>query len=243
MSAKATGTSAAHRRADGAIAGAAFAVLFSASAAVALAPRSESVQTETAAATIEIYAQSPVEQAANAFAAEQQCLAEVMYYEARGEGEDGQKAVAEVVMTRMQSRYYPDTVCEVVHQGATRADRACQFSFACDGSMKRRKDRAAWERSKQLAAKILSGAEQIGSATHNATAFHTVDVSPVWANYMERVTQIGNHIFYRRLPYAQTVALQEAARTAELNAQVTAPESIDPQIQIELPVERAANGA
>ena len=253
MSAKATGVRSAYRRADGAIAGAAFVALFSATGAVAFNHHTDkfAMPEVVPAATLEIYAQSPVELAANAFADEQQCLAEVMYYEARGEGEDGQKAVAEVVMARVQSRYYPDSVCGVVHQGATRTDKACQFSFACDGSLKRRKERAAWDRSRQLASKIMSGAVQLGGSTENAIAFHTVDVAPGWSLAMERVTQIGNHVFYRRLPYAQTAALKAAVKQSEAayvpSAEIApasdaAGAAVDPAMEIELPVADGASG-
>src|SRR5262245_36110497 len=93
----------------------------------------------------ELLAASEDRLAAEKDAAERRCLAEVIYYEARGEGDLGEKAVAEVVMARLKSRYYPKSICGVVHQGADRPGRSCQFSFACDGSMKQAKEIDAWD--------------------------------------------------------------------------------------------------
>jgi spore germination cell wall hydrolase CwlJ-like protein len=142
---------------------------------------------------------SPVEQALAALTTEQLCLAEAMYYEAVGEGTNGQKAVAEVILERVQNRNYPNTICEIVHQGAERRT-GCQFSYTCDGSLKRPKNAVAWRRVRSLASEIMEGAVRLGSLTGRATHFHTVNVQPVWASELERTTQIGNHIFYRRGP-------------------------------------------
>ena len=73
-----------------------------------------------------------------------------MYYEARSEGVFGQKAVAEVVLSRLRNKHYPNTVCGVVYQGAERKT-GCQFTYTCDGSLKRPLEHEAWERSRRLA--------------------------------------------------------------------------------------------
>lgn len=124
------------------------------------------------------------------------CLTEAVYYEARGESPRGQAAVAQVVMNRVKHPAYPKSVCAVVFQGA---GRVCQFSFACDGSMKRRRENLAWSRARDIATRALSGAlrAEIGSATH----FHTTAVSPAWAPQMLRVANVGTHVFYRFSPY------------------------------------------
>src|SRR5688572_1579381 len=109
-------------------------------------------------------AHSKVELAAPKHAAEQSCLAEALYYEARGEGEEGQKAIAEVILARVESKLYPETICDVVYQGASRKT-GCQFSFACDGSLLRKKQRAAWEQSQLLAAKIVNGTIRLAGST------------------------------------------------------------------------------
>lgn len=127
--------------------------------------------------------------------AEHRCLAEVMYYEARGEGEAGEKAVAEVVFHRVQSRLRGRSICAVVYEGASRP--GCQFSFACDGSRAHAKSVKEWREAEILAADILAGAESLADATGNALNYHAAYMRPVWASKLVRTAQIGNHIFYR----------------------------------------------
>ena len=136
-------------------------------------------------------------------AAEQRCLAEAMYYEARGEGRDGEEAIAEVIFHRMHRRGYPGSICGVVYQGANDG-AACQFSFVCNGEMERPKSRADWARANLLAARILSGYVPLGDATDGATSFHAADIEPDWSGSLERTVQIGNHVFYK--PLARTRA-------------------------------------
>ena len=123
-----------------------------------------------------------------------ECRTQAVYYEARGEGRDGMRAVAQVVLNRARHRAFPRTVCGVVFQGAGRRS-GCQFSFTCDGSMHGRVNRAAWNRAKDIASSALSGYVYgpVGTATH----FHTTAVSPVWRNTLVRVSQVGQHVFYR----------------------------------------------
>lgn len=125
-----------------------------------------------------------------------ECLAQAVYYEARGESARGQAAVAQVVLNRVKHPAFPRTVCGVVYQGAGR--KGCQFSFACDGSMNRRRETVAWKRARDVAARALAGAAgaEIGAATH----FHTTAVSPGWAPQMLRVASVGTHIFYKFAP-------------------------------------------
>lgn len=129
-------------------------------------------------------------------ARELDCLAQAVYFEARGETQQGQAAVAQVVLNRVKNPNFPKTICGVVFQGA--ASRGCQFSFACDGSMRRRLDAGAWSRARKVATRALSGAvaADIGSATH----FHTTGVAPAWGAHMKRVAQVGLHVFYRFNP-------------------------------------------
>jgi hypothetical protein len=125
------------------------------------------------------------------------CLTTAVYYEARGESPRGQAAVAQVVMNRVKHPAFPKTVCGVVFQGAGR--RGCQFSFACDGSMRRGREVLAWKRARDVATRALAGAAraEVGSATH----FHTTAVSPIWAPQMLRVAHVGAHVFYKFSPY------------------------------------------
>ena len=127
--------------------------------------------------------------------AEHKCLSEVLYYEARGEGADGQKAIAEVVFHRMNHGDYGHSICAVVYEGANRS--GCQFSFACNGDTKRAKQLDAWHRAEALAASILTGQVPLRNATGGALNFHSASVSPDWADTMDKTTQIGNHVFYR----------------------------------------------
>lgn len=122
------------------------------------------------------------------------CLTQAVYFEARGETSAGQAAVAQVVLNRVRSPAFPKTVCGVVFQGAARR-QGCQFSFACDGSMRRGRELVAWNRAQHVAARALSGG--VMSAVGNATHFHTINVQPVWGPNLRRVAQVGLHVFYR----------------------------------------------
>lgn len=123
-----------------------------------------------------------------------ECLTQAVYYEARGETPAGQAAVAQVVLNRARHPSFPKSICGVVFQGA-QSRGACQFSFACDGSMRKRREPGAWDRAERVAARALSGSvmNSVGTATH----FHTVNVSPTWGPRLVRVNQVGLHIFYR----------------------------------------------
>jgi hypothetical protein len=145
------------------------------------------------------------------------CLTEAVYFEARGEPARGQAAVAQVVLNRVANPSFPKSVCGVVFQGA--ASRGCQFSFACDGSMRQGLETAAWDRARQVAERALAGVTSggIGAATH----FHTVDVQPYWTPQMLRVAQVGLHIFYRVNPRA--AATQPQVEHAVMISLPTAP--------------------
>lgn len=123
-----------------------------------------------------------------------ECLTQAAYYEARGEGSDGMRAVVQVVLNRARHPSFPRSVCGVVFQGSGRRV-GCQFSFTCDGSMRAPVNRAAWNRARTVASAALSGAVYAGVG--NATFFHTTGVSPSWRNSLLRVSQVGSHIFYR----------------------------------------------
>lgn len=122
------------------------------------------------------------------------CLAQAIYFEARGEPLKGQIAVAEVVLNRVDNRAYPDTVCGVTNQGAS-SGRACQFSYACNGT-KRMASPLPRERAEKLAAIMLAGRER--TVTDGATHFHATYVRPAWSRKFVRTAAIGQHIFYRQ---------------------------------------------
>ena len=122
------------------------------------------------------------------------CLADAVYYEARGESATGQAAVAQVVLNRVRHPAFPKSVCGVVFQGAHTGD-TCQFSFACDGSMSRPREPGAWRQARSVAARALSGfvMPSVGNATH----FHVAGLQTEWGPQLMRVAQIGLHVFYR----------------------------------------------
>lgn len=128
---------------------------------------------------------------------EMTCLAEAVYYEARGESLDGQRAVAEVVLRRTKDHRFPSTVCGVVYQGAHQRN-ACQFSFACDGIGHGRRDKLAWKRAVDVAEYETVGEGRLSDTTAGAQYFHTTRVNPPWSKRFIRTARIGTHIFYRQ---------------------------------------------
>ncbi|MFC7291007.1 cell wall hydrolase [Hirschia litorea] len=147
------------------------------------------------------------------------CLAEAIYYEARSEALGGQLAVAEVIENRVASEYYPDTVCDVVYQGSNRVT-GCQFSFTCDGSLRRKPRGEAWDRSVEVAAYVMMGLSS-KTLTGNATHYHTDYVSPYWSSSLIHTETIGTHIFYRNpegREWTVVRAREAKARAAERRA-------------------------
>ncbi len=125
------------------------------------------------------------------------CLAEAIYFEARSEPEKGQMAVAQVVVNRAFSGYYPNDICGVVYQNKHR-HLSCQFTFACDGIPDIVNSKWHWELAERLANEALDGKgylQDVGKATH----YHAYYVSPYWARKMRKMVRIGAHTFY--FPY------------------------------------------
>lgn len=131
--------------------------------------------------------------------AQWRCLTEAIYFEARGEPIEGQAAVAEVILNRVDSPRYPDTVCKVVNQGTGRL-HACQFSYTCDGIPERVTEPRAWDAAGKIAHLLMDGAPR--TLTADATHYHADYVDPYWAQVYPRTTQVGTHIFYRQVPGA-----------------------------------------
>lgn len=115
------------------------------------------------------------------------CMAEALYFEARGESRQGQAAVAEVILNRLHSGSFPNSICGVINQQS-------QFSYTIGGK-KSIRNKATYMRVRQVAEAALSG--QTGDLTNGATYFHTPAVRPAWSRRFERTVQIGRHIFYR----------------------------------------------
>lgn len=129
----------------------------------------------------------------------EQCLAEAVYYEARSERLPGQKAVAEVILNRVNSKHFPNTICGVVYQGAERTT-GCQFSFTCDGSTARIPKGKAWKRAQQVAEHMIVGAS--APMTWRSTHYHTTNVNPAWSKTLRQTRQYDTHVFYRFRPRA-----------------------------------------
>jgi spore germination cell wall hydrolase CwlJ-like protein len=125
--------------------------------------------------------------------AQWKCLQTALYFEARGESLKGQFAVAEVILNRVDSREYPNSVCGVVQQGG---NAGCQFSYVCDGNSDVMRDREAADKAGRIARVMLNGAPR--GLTAGATHFHTRAVNPRWAHRFPRTASIGAHLFYRQ---------------------------------------------
>jgi cell wall hydrolase len=123
------------------------------------------------------------------------CLSEALYFEARGENLRGQFAVAEVILNRVDSSVFPDTVCKVINQGTGRGKYKCQFSYNCDGKPERITEPAAYDRVAKVARIMLDGEARV--LTKGATFYHTVNVNPAWAREFTLTAFIGVHKFYR----------------------------------------------
>jgi hypothetical protein len=123
------------------------------------------------------------------------CLAQAVYYEARSQTEDGQRAVAQVVLNRVRHPAYPNSVCGVVYQGPQRAGGGCQFTFTCDGSLAATPTGPAWAQARRIAAAALAG--EVYAPVGHATHYHTQQVVPAWAFRLAKVAVIGAHSFYR----------------------------------------------
>ena len=124
-----------------------------------------------------------------------ECLAQAIYYEAGGEGVDGERAVAQVVLNRVRHPGFPPSICGTVYQGAERVT-GCQFTFTCDGSLRRLPGGSFWSRARRLAREALVSGSVFGPIGH-ATHYHADYVLPYWADSLEKQAIIGRHIFYR----------------------------------------------
>jgi spore germination cell wall hydrolase CwlJ-like protein len=123
-----------------------------------------------------------------------ECLTAAVYYEAAVESTEGQRAVAQVVLNRVRHPAYPRTVCGVVFQGSERST-GCQFTFTCDGALRRTPSAAGWARARRVAEEALAGKvyAPVGWATH----YHTNWVVPYWSSSLVKLANVGSHIFFR----------------------------------------------
>ena len=121
------------------------------------------------------------------------CLAAAVLYEA-GDSADDQRPVAQVILNRARHPAFPASICGVVFQGSERRT-GCQFTFTCDGALRRRYSDGAFSRARGVAIDAMNGAvdPRIGLATH----YHTDWVRPYWSSSLDKLAQIGTHLFFR----------------------------------------------
>ncbi len=151
-----------------------------------------------------------------------QCMSQAIYYEAAREPLSGQQAVAQVVLNRVRHPAYPKSICGVVYQGAAHAT-GCQFTFTCDGSLRWTPQPSLWKQVQDVAKRALAGYvdRDVGSATH----YHAAYVAPYWAPTLVKMTQVGQHIFYRWTgPWGEPAAFtgHYAGREADLSPELLA---------------------
>ena len=151
----------------------------------------------------------------------EKCLAEAVYFEARGEAVRGQIAVAQVVMNRTFSGFYPNTVCGVVYQNKNH-HLACQFTFACDNVADVVREPDMWDRAKKIAKAMLDGQlwlPEVAKSTH----YHAYWVHPSWVSEMKKMYKFGVHTFYRPRAWgdgSEAPSWGSAAQTAEISAKL-----------------------
>jgi spore germination cell wall hydrolase CwlJ-like protein len=151
----------------------------------------------------------------------EKCLAEAVYFEARGEAVRGQIAVAQVVMNRAFSGFYPSTVCGVVYQNKHR-HLACQFTFACDNVADVVREPEMWDRAKKIAKAMLDGQlwlPEVAKSTH----YHAYWVHPSWVHEMKKMYRFGVHTFYRPRAWgdgSEAPSWGTRAQTAEISAKL-----------------------
>lgn len=135
------------------------------------------------------------------------CLAKNMYYEARNQGTAGLFAVAAVVFNRVNDPRFPNTICEVVHQGPVRASwkrdgtfypikHKCQFSWYCDGKSDEPKELKKYQMIFDIADAIITNEISFIDITDGAVFYHADYVTPSWAKTKQRTIEIEDHIFY-----------------------------------------------
>jgi spore germination cell wall hydrolase CwlJ-like protein len=151
----------------------------------------------------------------------EKCLAEAVYFESRGEKVRGQMAVAQVVLNRAFSGFYPTTVCGVVYQNKNR-HYACQFTFACDNVADVVREPEMWDRARKIAKAMLDGKlwlPEVGKSTH----YHAYWVRPSWVHEMKKMYRTGVHTFYRPRAWgdgSDAPSWGSAQQTAAITAQL-----------------------
>jgi spore germination cell wall hydrolase CwlJ-like protein len=146
------------------------------------------------------------------------CLASAAWYEA-GDDKTGEQAVAQVVLNRARHPAFPKTICGVVFEGSSRKT-GCQFTFTCNGSLRREPSADAWRRAREIASRALAGHvfKKVGNATH----YHADWVVPYWSDTLDKLAAVHGHIFYRwRGEWGRAAAFsQHPGGTEELDPRI-----------------------
>jgi spore germination cell wall hydrolase CwlJ-like protein len=163
---------------------------------------------------------------------ERRCLAIAIYFEARGEPVRGQVAVGQVILNRVRSPLFPETICGVVYQG--QMEKGCQFSFTCDGKTDIPRDNDQWALAQDISRQITTGElwlPEVGYSTY----YHANYVSPRWAGSMSKIDKIGRHIFYKKRneePYLVEAAAGEGAAPDPASESSTSMFSLTPALSL-----------
>jgi Cell Wall Hydrolase len=150
---------------------------------------------------------------------ERRCLSTAIYFEARGEPLQGQIAVGQVILNRVRSPQFPETICGVVYQGQMAP--GCQFSFACDGKTDTPKNDSHWALAQKLARQITSGQVWLSEIGYS-TFYHADYVSPQWKSAMNKIDSIGRHIFYKKRNEKPYIVEEASAAPTPDTTKVTA---------------------
>ena len=146
---------------------------------------------------------------------ERRCLSTAIYFEARGEPVRGQVAVGQVILNRVRSPLFPETICGVVYQG--QMQKGCQFSFTCDGHSDNPRDNEQWALAQDLAKEIMAGEHWLPEVGYS-TFYHANYVNPGWARRMNKIDKIGRHIFYKKRneePYVVEASANDAGSSTD----------------------------
>lgn len=146
---------------------------------------------------------------------ERRCLSTAIYFEARGEPVRGQVAVAQVILNRVRSPLFPQTICGVVYQG--QMQKGCQFSFTCDGHTDNPRNDDQWALAQDIAKQITAGELWLPEVGYS-TFYHANYVSPGWANSMSKIDKIGRHIFYKKRNEKPYLVQEASAGPADATA-------------------------
>lgn len=130
------------------------------------------------------------------------CLAIAIHFESRGEPLEGQYAVAQVIMHRVESPAYPNTICDVIQQ---KRNGVCQFSFYCDGLSDKIDNLEERERALAVANTVIYSRRMVDYSGGATNYYAPKKANPYWAKSekMQYTTTIANHKFMREIRHGE----------------------------------------